>query len=1810
MTNKNRNNQSPGRGKGGKKKSNAKTPKDTSQAPKQSREVQNLLTSGLSIDKNNALASTTSSNEASSSTTTLVGNSEQLSVLDQSKTTSVGSLIDNSSQQELKRSEPTEVITQDLKAIGSVTPASAVENSELLQDSTTGTPKLNLKGDDGKDTNTDSVEVTVQAIQEPDLSNEPKTLSNTISDATLQEYTNDKVTDMQLPFSSSHPKGQSEHEGMNPNIEAMPRLNPNSLMETKDDMESGTVKILQKPTIDLDNTTSKESGDETKSSKKPKGMFGKAAKHIGNLITGKPKQSKKTFQSQVPLAEGVSMDTSTLHNRNDSERPDEIAANPSNDSQVTSLTHDSQDFFGSRQDQDLSSIKDKDLSSSVEEYTPASTGFLKDHTPRGFLDPISFITESIKCLPDYIDLLAENLEMHLKAWNRINTWKELQLLEEDYYSNLGIYTRSLYDSLVKRGYDLSSDTSPHSIFFSTIVLSMEIMPGILRRQLIQNNWNLNHVCSPQAFMQATEHHFEQLKQYRLPREGALLDRTPPTNDDALKTIEEGSPDSADVSTYEQDGGVPPSQSHQSSPTGSHQKLDGGVPSSQSHRSSTADSRQDLSVDPQDHLQPKTYQGILMEHYGRDHNAESVDESQVFAMDPIDYPTVLPPKGQTHYNGRWIASAKSQHSIKWLKYNPSLMDELPSGVTMTQRHWVGRTLPDGSICGPSTVLHKPGKKSIMLNLHIPSRNEKDLSIKPEIDTYTSGFTPLMPLVPDSNYLHRGMPEARKRQWESNQMSIHVANGLARRHGESTNFRDKVIHIQDYEKDPTPLIAEPPATKNRTLSVNENQRTPPHAHTDDIPVSQPVNSVQEVQDTLRTVHHSQSDDTGMGPDDAKSRSNVDQTHSAPIDGTQRPPGQRRPNRKPDGLLQRDQHGRIIEQTREQSRYSNADALKTQTKDHGASMHHAEGNHRSDPRLAPSAPAVLQSLEPFQTTLGNSDNFSSSPDNPTFRGKPVDLSPIRPASVHFGKDGTDYRSSSEGSPKPRTPSEVSLQAMRSPNRNQSSPSNHRANYGPSISAAGNYQPKARSSERSDATIESNSSSLSPYHAGYSRDGGFMDPNYPNNEPGGPPGYRRGPYFPDRPDGTGGGNGPGFEGDPDPNRMYPRPYIVPFKTKVDKRDYIKITNMDQYRRWSMHTVATMRAHGLVNLLNKKYVPFHPAEWQNFHNQQAFFYTVLIAILQTIEGKRLVLEHREDGDARMVLHRFHKVAHESTHAIIKSDQLNRELQLARLDNSWNKSYAEFINDIIDKAEEYNDMQHNAAIRLSGAQITAILQNAVSSVPVLNQVKLHNMHQMVQGAPPLTFSQYLQCLQSVAAVEDEKTLRRGRRNAHVTDMHEDVPSEPTAEITEYQINESRRASAPAARVSDGSWSRMSSQEKRAWTQLSPETRLLILGDSGDNNGRSANVTESHSAAETEVNIDDTDEAPPATTLDVNQSRSNPINDAHPADPRRMLSGRPKSTPAKRQGYISERQPTGDVTGFKGEYDPTLKFSNYVDYLLDSDNEDDNATSLLSNNHRIQAKPRNIYNVNATTREDYIGEEHHEDQQKDTVGEDNWHYDEAKARASYIDYHTNEDGDPPTDGEEEASYLDYDSDGNWKRFPGTNRNDDQSHRSAEHEWDPDPNDAEAAMAYIRLEYPGKTNDWYDANYFDQYFSGIPEREEASFRFQDSYDEYQAWKMRRFKGPNSLGKGPEHLCNYLPWNKVNGYQPRPIEYMSPETEELHSSRKRQVLNVNTLWSQPHVATYIDDVQVAFKPHDELYEAPWHYQGSDSDSDNDDDNGEDFW
>ena len=94
----------------------------------------------------------------------------------------------------------------------------------------------------------------------------------------------------------------------------------------------------------------------------------------------------------------------------------------------------------------------------------------------------------------------------------------------------------------------------------------------------------------------------------------------------------------------------------------------------------------------------------------------------------------------------------------------------------------------------------------------------------------------------------------------------------------------------------------------------------------------------------------------------------------------------------------------------------------------------------------------------------------------------------------------------------------------------------------------------------------------------------------------------------------------------------------------------MAQYRSWEFHTVATMCAHGLQHLINPYFAPKHHAEMQNFYRQQAFMFAVLISVLPTIEGNRLIQEHKRDGDAQRVLQRLYAITCTSTYATITTE--------------------------------------------------------------------------------------------------------------------------------------------------------------------------------------------------------------------------------------------------------------------------------------------------------------------------------------------------------------------------------------------------------------------------------------------------------------------------------------------------------------------------------------------------------------------------------
>jgi hypothetical protein len=202
------------------------------------------------------------------------------------------------------------------------------------------------------------------------------------------------------------------------------------------------------------------------------------------------------------------------------------------------------------------------------------------------------------------------------------------------------------------------------------------------------------------------------------------------------------------------------------------------------------------------------------------------------------------------------------------------------------------------------------------------------------------------------------------------------------------------------------------------------------------------------------------------------------------------------------------------------------------------------------------------------------------------------------------------------------------------------------------------------------------------------------------------------------------------------------------------------------------------------------------------------------------------------------------------------------------------------------------------------------------------------------------------------------------------------DIREYIVNEVHRATAADTRISDPSWNKMSSAARRLWSSLNPDDRLIILGETAKPASRNANVTEITEVTELGEDPPPEEEGADASR-DVNQAarpRSSHFKEAHPGDPRKMLSGTKHPPKAgQRAGYVVNRQsPPEHDLGFGGDNAAGSKdhFSKYVNQLIDYSSDEDTSTqnrsnTLLINGLHSHENTQSMYHIEATDREDYI-----------------------------------------------------------------------------------------------------------------------------------------------------------------------------------------------------------------------------------------------------
>ena len=306
--------------------------------------------------------------------------------------------------------------------------------------------------------------------------------------------------------------------------------------------------------------------------------------------------------------------------------------------------------------------------------------------------------------------------------------------------------------------------------------------------------------------------------------------------------------------------------------------------------------------------------------------------------------------------------------------------------------------------------------------------------------------------------------------------------------------------------------------------------------------------------------------------------------------------------------------------------------------------------------------------------------------------------------------------------------------------------------------------------------------------------------------------------------------KGKPTPNQ---RPPAEDFKKSIKRNtsDYIVLKQDKQWDDWLRSTMATARSHACDEVLNPAYKPKGQEDIDLFTEKQKFMYSVFDKCLQTDMGKYFVRQHDGDSDAQAIFRKLSQYATASTQAALESSDLLAYITTATFtDLNWRGTTQSFILNWCDKLRKWEKMVP-LKDHFTGPVKKVMLENAVSGVEDLHNVKTAGDREVSHGKPPLTYQQYKSLLLSAASNHDRKLGLTRKRNKQRVFQHEQSDDNDIfdidTDINTLDINAtnhqptSSRPFRPSMKKEQ--WNSLNSEEKALWDHFSPTTKAMILG---------------------------------------------------------------------------------------------------------------------------------------------------------------------------------------------------------------------------------------------------------------------------------------------------------------------------------------------------------------------------------------------------
>ena len=293
----------------------------------------------------------------------------------------------------------------------------------------------------------------------------------------------------------------------------------------------------------------------------------------------------------------------------------------------------------------------------------------------------------------------------------------------------------------------------------------------------------------------------------------------------------------------------------------------------------------------------------------------------------------------------------------------------------------------------------------------------------------------------------------------------------------------------------------------------------------------------------------------------------------------------------------------------------------------------------------------------------------------------------------------------------------------------------------------------------------------------------------------------------------------------------------KRDKNHYKILSDEKIWDEWKRQTLATIDAHNCENIVNPSYIPSDQESKNLFKEQNKFMYDVFISILRTSMGKFFVRKHEENRNAQLVWSDYTEHMKSSVCGDMKIEKIMSQLTSNRLSPNFRGTTLQFIIDWIDKMRIFEEMTPQSS-HWPNTMKKTLLQNAVSDLPVFQNIKTTEKIEIAKGRGPILYHNYVELLQNVAAQYDESltATKRSNRIVNIHNLNDDLiyeyeddeilPDERASSELFFEVNQtnSKQQFRRRPSLARDTWNKLSRKDQTAWDTISDFGKWDIIKD--------------------------------------------------------------------------------------------------------------------------------------------------------------------------------------------------------------------------------------------------------------------------------------------------------------------------------------------------------------------------------------------------